>query len=79
MSAKMYYWKYSHNRDSQVLFSRAACRSALYYVMTEAEPTRETRQGVIHRDTIESVLRMCGFSEGVVLWEAVINKKSKEA
>jgi hypothetical protein len=62
----MYDWKYSRNRGSQLLSSRAAFWSALCYVMTEAEPTRETRQGVIHRDTMENVLRKCQFSEGVV-------------
>jgi hypothetical protein len=53
----MYCWKYSHNRGLQVPFSKAACWSALRYVMTEAESTRQTRQSVIYRSMIENILR----------------------
>jgi hypothetical protein len=41
--------------------------------MTEAEPTRETRQSVIHWSMIENSLRMCQFSEGVAFVRSADN------
>jgi hypothetical protein len=48
-------------------------------MMTEAGSTRETRQGVVHRDTPGNVLRMCQFSGRVVFMRSGDKQEVKKS